>query len=109
MDQDDEKISMLLGMGFPDVQAIKHALRMSNGDMNDAVTYLTEKPLSSYTTVDDLRDVDMPDAGGNISIYDSVSISRQYLKIVIYDKIIKIVFKINNYPYYFIFNFNLSV
>ena len=73
---DDEKISMLLNMGFPDVNSIKHALKMSNGDINEAVTCLTEQPLSvsSYNTVGDLRDVDMTDAasGGTLPSYDQV-------------------------------------
>ncbi|KAK4305331.1 hypothetical protein Pmani_022773 [Petrolisthes manimaculis] len=61
-------------MGFPDVRAIKRALKLSNGDLNEAVTFLTEQPLPSYSTVGDLRDVEMTDttnpppydeAGGN--------------------------------------------
>ncbi|XP_076051171.1 ubiquitin carboxyl-terminal hydrolase 24-like isoform X2 [Oratosquilla oratoria] len=65
MEQEDENISLLLNMGFPDVRAIKRALRMANGDLNEAVLYLTEQPLTSYNTVDDLRAVDMADASGS--------------------------------------------
>ena len=72
MSDDDEKISMLLGMGFPDVSAIKRALRLGNGDMNEAVAYLTEQPMSSYSTVEDLRDVDMTDT--NAVSYNQVCI-----------------------------------
>lgn len=62
MDQEDENLSLLLNMGFPDVRAIKRALKLSNGDVNEAVMLLTEQPaLTSYSTVDDLRDVHMAD------------------------------------------------
>ncbi|XP_071548346.1 ubiquitin carboxyl-terminal hydrolase 24-like isoform X1 [Panulirus ornatus] len=61
MEQEDENISLLLNMGFPDVRAIKRALKLSNGDVNEAVMFLTEQPLTSYSTVDDLRDVHMAD------------------------------------------------
>ncbi|XP_069185948.1 ubiquitin carboxyl-terminal hydrolase 24 isoform X1 [Procambarus clarkii] len=70
MDQEDENISLLLNMGFPDVQAIKRALKLSNGDVNEAVIFLTEQPLSSYTTVDDLRDVEMADPAHRPPSYD---------------------------------------
>lgn len=71
MDLEDENISLLLNMGFPDVGAIKRALKLSNGDVNEAVTFLTEQPLPSYSTVGDLRDVDMTDTT-NPPPYDEV-------------------------------------
>ncbi|ROT66789.1 putative ubiquitin carboxyl-terminal hydrolase 24 [Penaeus vannamei] len=64
MEQEDENISLLLNMGFPDVRAIKRALKLSNGEVNEAVIYLTEQPLTSYSTVDDLRDVEMAETQG---------------------------------------------
>lgn len=70
MDQEDENISLLLNMGFPDVRAIKRALKLSNGDVNEAVIFLTEQPLSSYTTVDDLRDVEMTNPALRPPSYD---------------------------------------
>lgn len=73
MEQEDENISLLLNMGFPDVRAIKRALKLSNGDVNEAVTFLTEQPLTSYSTVDDLRDVEMADPSLRPPSYDEVS------------------------------------
>lgn len=58
-------------MGFPDVRAIKRALKLSNGEVNEAVIYLTEQPLTSYSTVDDLRDVEMAETQGPPT-YDEV-------------------------------------
>ena len=52
---EDENISMLLSMGFPDINEIRRALRASKNDVNEAVAILTnEQPLSSYGTIDDL-------------------------------------------------------
>lgn len=75
MEQEDENISLLLNMGFPDVRAIKRALKLSNGDVNEAVTFLTEQPLTSYSTVDDLRDVDMADPALRPPSYDEVGLA----------------------------------
>lgn len=72
--QEDENISLLLTMGFPDVRAIKRALKLSNGDVNEAVTFLTEQPLTSYSTVDDLRDVEMDDPALRPPSYDQVGV-----------------------------------
>ena len=52
---EDENLSMLLSMGFPDINEIRRALRLAKNDVNEAVSILTnEQPLSSYGTVDDL-------------------------------------------------------
>ena len=52
---EDENLSMLLSMGFPDINEIRRALRLAKNDVNEAVAILTnEAPLSSYGTVDDL-------------------------------------------------------
>ena len=61
MEQEDENISTLLAMGFPDILEIKRALRLAKNDLNEAVAILTnEQPLSSYGTMTDLSlDVDM--------------------------------------------------
>ena len=58
---EDENISTLLAMGFPDIAEIKRALRLAKNDLNEAVAILTnEQPLSSYGTMTDLSlDVDM--------------------------------------------------
>jgi ubiquitin carboxyl-terminal hydrolase 9/24 len=71
---DDENLSMLLSMGFPDIGEIKRALRLAKNDINEAVAILTmEQPLSSYGTVDDLRDVnadiDMRDVNASGSTF----------------------------------------
>ncbi len=60
---EDENLSMLLSMGFPDIGEIKRALRLAKNDINEAVAILTnEQPLSSYGTLDDLSaDIDMRD------------------------------------------------
>jgi len=61
MESEDENISTLLCMGFPDIAEIKRALRLAKNDLNEAVAILTnEQPLSSYGTMPDLSlDVDM--------------------------------------------------
>ena len=52
---EDENLSMLLSMGFPDINEIRRALKVAKNDVNEAVAILTnEQPLSSYGTVDDL-------------------------------------------------------
>ena len=52
---EDENLSMLLSMGFPDINEIRRALRLAKNDVNEAVAILTnEQPLSSYGTIDDL-------------------------------------------------------
>ena len=46
--EDDEALSTLLAMGFPDLDEIKRALRMAKNDLNEAVAILThEQPASS--------------------------------------------------------------
>ena len=66
---EDENISTLLAMGFPDILEIKRALRLAKNDLNEAVAILTnEQPLSSYGTMTDLSlDVDMkyPSSAGD--------------------------------------------
>ena len=66
MEQEDENISTLLAMGFPDILEIKRALRLAKNDLNEAVAILTnEQPLSSYGTMTDLSlDVDMTSTAG---------------------------------------------
>ena len=61
MEQEDEHISTLLAMGFPDILEVKRAIRLAKNDMSEAVAILTnEQPLSSYGTLTDLSlDVDM--------------------------------------------------
>lgn len=54
---EDEKISLLMAMGFPDVDVISQALKASRGDINDAVSMLTENTLESYATKEDLSKV----------------------------------------------------
>jgi len=41
--EDDENISTLLAMGFPDIAEIKRALRLSKNDLNEAVAVLTNE------------------------------------------------------------------
>lgn len=61
MDLEDENISTLMAMGFPDIGEIKRALRMAKNDLNEAVAILTnDQSVTSYGPVADLNiDVDM--------------------------------------------------
>lgn len=52
---DDENLSMLLAMGFPDIGEIKRALRAAKNDINEAVAILTnEAPISNEIDMQDL-------------------------------------------------------
>ena len=64
MDQEDENISTLMAMGFPDIGEIKRALRMAKNDLNEAVAILTnDQSVTSYGPVADLNiDVDMKES-----------------------------------------------
>ncbi len=66
MDVEDENISTLMAMGFPDIGEIKRALRLAKNDLNEAVAILTnDQSLSSYGPVADLNiDVDMKEVAG---------------------------------------------
>ena len=66
MDVEDENISTLMAMGFPDIGEIKRALRLSKNDLNEAVAILTnDQSVSSYGPVSDLNiDVDMKEVAG---------------------------------------------
>lgn len=66
MDVEDENISTLMAMGFPDIGEIKRALRLAKNDLNEAVAILTnDQSVSSYGPVADLNiDVDMKDVAG---------------------------------------------
>jgi len=44
MEDEDSNISMILSMGFGDIAEIKTALRISKGDVNEAVSYLMDQP-----------------------------------------------------------------
>lgn len=67
MDVEDENISTLMAMGFPDIVEIKRALRLSKNDLNEAVAILTnDQSVTPYGPVADLNiDVDMKEVGGN--------------------------------------------
>jgi len=56
---EDENLSILLSMGFPDICEIQKALRLAKNDVNEAVAILTnEQPIN----IDDLSvDIDMRD------------------------------------------------
>lgn len=81
MDVEDENISTLMAMGFPDIGEIKRALRMAKNDLNEAVAILTnDQSVTPYGPVADLNiDVDMKDTtsssksvndeGGTIEVY----------------------------------------
>lgn len=66
MDVEDENISTLMAMGFPDIAEIKRALRLSKNDLNEAVAILTnDQSVTSYGPVADLNiDVDMKEVAG---------------------------------------------
>ena len=61
---EDENISMIISMGFSNIDEVKRALRIAKNDVNEAVSILMDQPLTSYGTVDDLSlDFDMKYAG----------------------------------------------
>lgn len=61
---EDENISMIISMGFTNIDEVKRALRMAKNDVNEAVSYLMDQPLTPYGTIDDLSlDYDMKYAG----------------------------------------------
>ena len=56
--EDDENISMLLAMGFPDISEIKRALRAAKNDINEAVAILTnEQPISNEIDMQDISTI----------------------------------------------------
>lgn len=70
---EDENLSTLLAMGFPDLSEIKRALRLAKNDLNEAVAILTnEQPVfqspalsgSSSSHIEELAslDIDMKDS-----------------------------------------------
>ena len=60
MNDEDENLSLLLSMGFPNLQEIKRALRLAKNDLNEAVAILTnDQPmLGPYDPANDI-DIDM--------------------------------------------------
>ena len=68
MDVEDENISTLMAMGFPEIQEIKRALRLAKNDLNEAVAILTHDQSSSYMPPDLNIDVDMKDSSGSSKI-----------------------------------------
>jgi len=73
--ENDENISTLLAMGFPEIGEIKRALRLAKNDMNEAVAILTnDQSVSSYGPVADLNiDVDMKESGASKSTSDDIN------------------------------------
>ena len=52
---EDENLSMLLAMGFPDIGEAKRALRIAKNDINEAVAILTnEQPISNEIDMHDI-------------------------------------------------------
>ena len=53
---EDENLSMLLAMGFPDIGEIRRSLRMAKNDINEAVAILTNdhQPLSNEIDMQDM-------------------------------------------------------
>jgi hypothetical protein len=58
---EDENITMLMAMGFQDVQEIRRALRIGKGDVNEAVGILTNDSSSSSS----LMGPHLPSNSGN--------------------------------------------
>ena len=52
MEDEDLNISMILSMGFGDIGEIKRALRLSKGDVNEAVSILMDQPNPGYLSMD---------------------------------------------------------
>ena len=64
---DDENLSMLLAMGFPDIGEIKKALRMAKNDINEAVAILTnEQPLGGNEI--DMHDMTIGPSNQNLNL-----------------------------------------
>jgi ubiquitin carboxyl-terminal hydrolase 9/24 len=52
---EDENLSMLLAMGFPDIGEIRRALRIAKNDINEAVAILTnDQPISNEIDMQDI-------------------------------------------------------
>ena len=69
---EDENLSLLLSMGFPDIGEIKRALRLAKNDINEAVAILTEQPINTFGTLNDLTaDIDMRDVSVGVDQTDS--------------------------------------
>ena len=52
---EDENLSMLLAMGFPDIGEAKRALRIAKNDINEAVAILTnDGPISNEIDMQDI-------------------------------------------------------
>lgn len=65
---DDENLSMLLAMGFPDIGEIKKALRIAKNDINEAVAILTnEQPISNEI---DMHDMTIGPSNQNLNLND---------------------------------------
>lgn len=62
MDADDENISTLMAMGFPDINEITRALRLAKNDLNEAVAILTNDQSVALYGPDFGVDVDMKDS-----------------------------------------------
>jgi uncharacterized UBP type Zn finger protein len=73
MDVEDENISTLMSMGFPDIGEIKRALRLAKNDLNEAVAILTnDQSVTPYGPVVDLNiDVDMKDSAASSKVSSS--------------------------------------
>ena len=68
MSDEDENLSLLLSMGFPNLQEIKRALRLAKNDLNEAVAILTnDQPmLGPYDPANDIdMDMDLSKATGS--------------------------------------------
>lgn len=57
---EDESLSTLLAMGFPDIGEIKRALRLAKNDLSEAVAILTNEQPSNAVNNNDCRYVRFP-------------------------------------------------
>lgn len=63
MEIEDENISTLLSMGFPDIVEIRRALRLAKNDLSEAVAILTNEQILSFGKVGDMNlDVEMKES-----------------------------------------------
>ncbi|CAH1242989.1 USP24 [Branchiostoma lanceolatum] len=77
MDVDEQHVQTLLAMGFPDVAAIRKALRLGKNDVNEAVAILTsEQPGADFESVE-MTDVSGQTADQAPPSYDEVSSREQ--------------------------------
>lgn len=74
MDVDDENITTLLNMGFPDIGEIKQALRIAKNDLNEAVAVLTNDRSAPPYDPMDVQDMDIEERNATaVSVFSAAN------------------------------------